>query len=160
MGSMECQRARKAICILKRVMTVVPRCAVLSDPEFVCVMIAWSNGTLTDSVHAVMFERVEQPHAMPVNRCTIVPQMILNCDFHPITPASLDPWPWVLFIEGFAAIGTIHSISIDVVICDVEVVLVSFVRYLSFMHRREEPNPLSGEIPFGSLQSVHIGHSW
>jgi len=134
-GSMEGYWAGKAIGILERVMTVVPRSTVLSDPEFVCERISWSNGTLSDSVDTIIFERVKQPNTVPVHSCTIILQMILHCNFEGVAPASLNQRSWVLTIEDFSTVWTVDTISINVLVRDIEVILL-FLKSALHMYGR------------------------
>ena len=60
---------------------------------------------------------------MPVYGCSIVSQMILNCDFNPVTPTSLDPGSWVLPVEDFASIWPVDAVRIDVLISYIQVIL-------------------------------------
>lgn len=49
-------RTSQPICILQRVMAMIPARAVLYGTEGICVAIAWCDGTLRYAVHAVHFE--------------------------------------------------------------------------------------------------------
>ena len=50
--------------------------------------------------------------------------MILDSDFYPVTPASLDPRSWVLTVENFTTVRTIDAIGVDVLIRDIQMVLL------------------------------------
>lgn len=86
-------------------------------------MIFGSDGALRDGVNSIMLERVQQSDSVPVNSCTIPFKKILNGYFYPVTPASLNPRAWILIIKSFTTIWTVDAISVDVAICDVEIVL-------------------------------------
>lgn len=109
-------------------MTVVPRCAVLSDSKLVRIVISRSNWALSDGVDSVMFEGVEESDPMPVNGCAIIFQMVFDGDFYPVTPASLEPRSRILAIENFTTVRPVDAISVDVLICDVQVVLLDSVK--------------------------------
>lgn len=122
-GSVESYRASKAISVLQRVVAVIPRCAILGDVERISKAVAVSNWALRYAVNSIHFKRVLHSDAVPVDRSAIVSQVVFNCDFERVTPASLNPWTGILEIENFAAVAASHTISIDSVICDVEMVL-------------------------------------
>ncbi len=102
---------------------MVPRCAILGDIEFISEAVAPSNWALCYAVDSIHFKRVLHSDAVPVDRSAIEFQVIFNCDFKRVTPASLNPWTRILKIEDFAAIAASHTVSIDRMICDVEMIL-------------------------------------
>lgn len=104
-------------------MTMVPGSSILSDPEFVCEGVTRGNGTLRDSIDAIVLKRVEHANTMPMHGCPIVPKVILHCDFHSITPAGRDTGPGILTVEDLPAGRTIDSIGIDLLVRHVEVIL-------------------------------------
>ena len=120
---MESHRASKAIGVLQRIVAMIPRCAILGDIECISEAVAASNWALSYAVNSIHFKRVLHSDAVPVGGSAIVFQVILNGDFERVTPASLNPWTGILKVEYFTAIATSHSVSIDSMICDVEMVL-------------------------------------
>ena len=104
-------------------MAMIPAGPILSDAEAIGVGIAWSYCTLGDGIHTIVLKSVEHTHTVPVYSCSIVSQVIFNRDFNPVTPASLDPRPWVLTVENFAAVWSIDAVCVDVLISHVEVIL-------------------------------------
>ena len=121
--SVEGHRASKAISVLQGVVAMVPRCAILGDIKYISEAVAPSNGALGYAVDSIHFKRVLHSDAVPVDRSAIEFQVVLNCDFKRVSPASLNPRTGILKIEDFATITASHTISIDRVICDVEMVL-------------------------------------
>ena len=70
-------------------MAVVPRCAVLSDPESVGELVSRGNGTLADGVDTIVFEGVEHSDTVPMDSCAVVFKVVLYGDFDPVAPAGL-----------------------------------------------------------------------
>lgn len=114
----------KTIRILKRVMTVIPRSAILRDVEFVGIGIVGRNGALCDRVDTVMLEGIEHTDTVPVDSRAVVFQEVGDRDLDSVTPASFDPWPRILVIKGFAAVRPSNSIRIDVLVGNVEMILL------------------------------------
>jgi hypothetical protein len=83
-----------------------------------------SDGALSNRIDSVMLEGIEHSNAMPVNGCTVEFQVIFDGDLYPVTPTSLDPWSWVLTVENFTTCSTINTIGIDILICNVEMILL------------------------------------
>ena len=139
----------ETIGVLKRVMAVIPRGAILRDIELVCVAIAGCNGALRDGIDTVMLEGIEHANPMPVDSCAVVFQKVGDGDFDRVTPAGFNPWPGILAVEGFAAVRSSDSIGIDVLIGDVEMIL-SFIRLA--------PRGLAGEeMQDGIMREVPSG---
>ena len=105
-GTMECDWAGETIGVLERIMAVIPRCAVLCNAELVREVIFGGNGALCDSVDSIVLEAVEHADTVPVNGSSIIPEVVLDCYLHCVTPAGFNPRSWVLFVEDLAAIGT------------------------------------------------------
>ena len=122
--SMEGDWPSKTVGILQRVMAVIPGGAVLSDTEFVGVVITRGNSTLRDGVDSVVFKGVQHANSMHVHCSSIIFEMVLHGNFDPIAPTGLDPRARILIIEDFASIGTGHSVAIDVLVCHIEMVLL------------------------------------
>ena len=53
-------------------MAVVPRSPILSDSVAIREGVAGCNGTLGDSIDAIVLKRIEHAHAVPVD-CSSVP---------------------------------------------------------------------------------------
>ena len=104
-------------------MAMIPACPILSDSEAIGVGVAWCYCTLGDGIYTIVFKSVQHTHPVPVHGCSIVPQVVLNGDFNPVAPASLDPRSWVLTIEDFASIWTIDAVGIDILVSHIEVIL-------------------------------------
>lgn len=102
---------------------MIPRCTILGDIEYISEAVAVSNWALCYAINSIHFKRVLHSDAVPVDRSAIELQVVFNGDFKRVTPTSLNPWTGILKIEDFAAIAASHTISIDRVICDVEMVL-------------------------------------
>ena len=124
--AVEGDRASKTICILKRIMAVIPRSAILRHIEFVRIAVVGCNGALRDGIDTVMLEGIEHANTVPVDSCAVPFQEIGDGDFDLVTPASFDPWPRILAVEGLATVWSSDSIGIDVLIGDVEMIL-SFI---------------------------------
>lgn len=120
---MECDRSCETICVLKRVMAVIPGSAILRDIELICIAIAGRNSALCDRIDTIMLESIEHTNTVPMDGRAVVFQMIFNGDFDRVTPAGFNPRPGVLLVEGFAAVGSSDPIGIDVVVGNIEVIL-------------------------------------
>lgn len=120
---------------------MVPGSPVLSDPELVGERIAWSYGALSDGIYSIMFKGIELTGTMHMNSCTVVSQMVLNSDFHPITPAGFEQWSRVLVIVNFPTRWAVNAISIDIFVCDIEMVL----------RNQSGSSFISGEITFRTI---------
>ena len=120
---MESKRPCKSIGILGRVMTMIPRCAILRDFELVCELIIRCDWALRYRVNTIVLERVQQSHSVPVNRGTVVVQLIDDCDFDLISPTGLNEGSGVSAVEGFAAIAALIAIRVDWVLIDVQCIL-------------------------------------
>ena len=53
----------------------------------------------------------------------VILQYVLHGHFNRIAPTGLYPGAWIHAVEVLPAVGTIDAISIDILVCDVEVVL-------------------------------------
>ena len=122
-GSVESHRTSKTISVLQRVVAMIPRCAILGNIEYISKAVAVSNWALRYAVNSIHFKGILHSDAVPVDRSAIVSQLVFDCDFERVTPASLNPWTGILEIENFTAVAASHTISIDSVICDFEIVL-------------------------------------
>jgi hypothetical protein len=58
------------------------------DP--VCSVMSGRDRALGHSVHAVILTAVELPKAVPVNRCAVVLERILDVDDQSVTPICLE----------------------------------------------------------------------
>ena len=58
---------------------------------------------------------------MPMNCCSIILQIIFDCHFQFITPACLDPGPWILPVERLST-GLKLSVGVDRHLADCEMV--------------------------------------
>lgn len=123
-------------------MAVVPRCAVLSDPESIGEFVSRGNGALADGIDTIVFEGVEHSDTVPVDSCAVVFEVVLNGDFDPIAPAGFQPGSRVLFVEDFASIRSVHTIAVDVFVRHIKVILYQSSSvfgaraYSTFEHRK------------------------
>lgn len=62
-----------------------------------------------------------------MNGCTVVLEMVVDSDFDQVAPASLDPRAGILAIEDLAK-WIVDTITVDGLISDIEVILVSVRR--------------------------------
>lgn len=118
--TMDDQRARKTIRILagyqhrchifcseglhylKRVVTMVPRMAVLQGAELVSKLISFGNWALSDAVDTIHLVRKQLTNTMPMYCGSVLVIVILDVNDQLITPASLYQWPWELLVEHFS----------------------------------------------------------
>ena len=97
---------------LQRIMAMIPRSSILHSFEFVSVAMTWSNWTLRNRIHAIIFDTMKLPDPMPMYRCTITVKVICDGNFNIITPTCLNPRTRILFVEDFALI-VLASIRIE-----------------------------------------------
>lgn len=152
--------ASKTICVLKRVMTVVPRSAILRNVELVSIAITGCNGALCDGIDTVMLEGIEHANTVPVNSCPVVFQEIRDGDFDRVTPASFDPWPGILAVEGFAAVGSSDSVGVDVLVGNVEMILLFIELAPHNLVAGEMQDAVVRDRPCGLCRAVNIDHNW
>lgn len=77
------------ICILKRIVAMIPSMSVLKSAPSICETISLSNGALGHTIDTVHLISVELSDTMPVNCCTIEVVIVLHMDYELISPASL-----------------------------------------------------------------------
>ena len=72
----------------QRIMTVIPRTAVLSDSKPVGKAVSASNRALRDgnTVHVI---RKQLTNTMPMDSCALVGKVVDDCDDDLISPAGL-----------------------------------------------------------------------
>jgi len=112
----------QAVGILERVVAVIPRCLVLNRAEGVGVDVVGGNGALGDTIHSIHLRTVGLSEAVPVNRGTVVLQLVLDRDFDQIAPACLEPWPGIAAVDNLAA-GIRDTIGVDCHVVDLEIIL-------------------------------------
>lgn len=120
---MESKWPRESIRILRRVVTMVPRCPILRRFELVCKMIIWCDRALRYCVNTIILKRIKQSHSMPVNRGTVEVKLINDGNLELISPTSLDEGPGVGIVKGFATITALIAIGVDWVFIDIKRVL-------------------------------------
>lgn len=120
--AMNSQRTCKSVCVLKTVMAMVPGRSVLCSMELVCEIMPRGNWALGDTVHTIHGHVIEHTDPMPVNRCTVIFEIINDRDLKDITPAGFDPGTWVGVIEDFS-FSFIITIGVDPLIRHVECIL-------------------------------------
>ena len=79
---MDGQRARHAIAILKRVVTMIPRGAILQGSEAVGIRFTRSNRALCDAIDSIHFKTVELADPVPMNCGAVEAQIVLDGDFY------------------------------------------------------------------------------
>lgn len=104
-------------------MTMIPRSPILRHFEFVCELIIRCDWALRYRVNPIILKRVQQSHSMPVNRGTIVVQLIDDRDFDLVSPTGFNEGSGVSAVEGLAAIAALIAISVDWVFIDVQRIL-------------------------------------
>ena len=102
---------------------MIPGSAVLSCSEFIREAIAWSDSALGNSVDTIILESIEHADSVPVNGGAVVFEVIFDCDLQPVSPAGFDSGSRILVVKDFAAIWSVHAITIDVFVSHVEMVL-------------------------------------
>ena len=102
---------------------MIPRCPILRHFELVCKLIIRCDWALRYRVNTIVLERIQQSHSVPVNRGTVVVQLIDDRNFDLISPTGLDEGSGVSAVEGFAAIAPLIAISVDWVLVDVQCIL-------------------------------------
>jgi hypothetical protein len=65
--------------------------------------------------------RLVLPDAVPMNAGAIIVQVVVDCDFEPISPTSSDDWSWILVVDQHDP-SLPSTIGIDRSICDVQCV--------------------------------------
>lgn len=54
--------------------------------------------------------------------CAVEGQVVVHCYLYDVAPACLDPRAGVLVVEDFA-VGIVDAVTIDILVCHVEVIL-------------------------------------
>ena len=81
---MDGQRASHAITILERVVTMIPRGAVLQGSEAVGIRFTRSNGALCNAIDSIHFKAVELADAVPMNCGAVEAQVVLDGDLYKV----------------------------------------------------------------------------
>lgn len=79
---MKGQRPSHAITILERVVTMIPRGAVLQSSEAVSIRFTRSNRALCNAIDSIHFKAVELADSVPMNSGAIEAQVVLDSDLY------------------------------------------------------------------------------
>lgn len=90
------------ICILKRIVTVIPSRSILGSTPPIRETISLSNGTLCHTIDTVHLVGVELSNTMPVHCGTILIVIIFHVNHDLISPASLNQRRRKRVIEDFS----------------------------------------------------------
>ena len=77
---MNSQGPRHSISVLKRVVAVIPRRAILDSPEAVSVGFTRCNGALRHAVDAIHLQALKLAYTMPMDSCSIELEFVLDSD--------------------------------------------------------------------------------
>ena len=91
-GSPNDHGADNSVAVLVGIVAVVPGRAVLLDVEVVNLHAPWGDGTLGDTIGAVLIALAVLADAMPVDGSSIVLHVIIDVDLDVVTPVDLERW--------------------------------------------------------------------
>lgn len=105
-------------------MAVVPGGSVLESAKLVGECVVWSDWALGDAIDAVHLHCVLLSESVPVDRGTVVLELVRDGDSDSVSPACLDPGAGVGLVEDLAFMVE-YAVSVNNLLVNHKIVLLT-----------------------------------